>query len=341
MTLRLEDIGRMAGVSRSTVSRVINHEPNVSPEVRARVEDVIRRTGYTPNAAARSLVSRRTGVIGLVIPSLVHNLFEDPYFARLIEGITKASNGAGTTLSLFLFQTEAEERELYPRVVESGFVDGVIITATRMGDPLLAKMAVSRIPIVMVGRPDIDGVSYVDVDNRAGARAATEHLVRLGRRRIALIAAPSNTTTGADRQLGFVDGLADHGLILDPQLRAVGDFSEPSGYSAMTSLLDQRPDAVFAASDAMALGAMRALRDAGLEVPGDVAVAGFDGFAASESSSPPLTTVRQPVGETAQRAVDLLNRLIRGDVEPPVADIVPVELVVRGSTLPHAAGREP
>jgi DNA-binding LacI/PurR family transcriptional regulator len=122
--LKLEDIGRMAGVSRATVSRVVNGEQNVRPEVRARVEDVIRRTGYTPNAAARSLVSKRTGVIGLVIPSRVHNLFEDPYFALLIQGVTLASNRAGTTLSLFLFQSEAEERELYPRVVESGFLDG-------------------------------------------------------------------------------------------------------------------------------------------------------------------------------------------------------------------------
>ena len=128
-----------------------------------------------------------------------------------------------------------------------------------------------------------------------------------------------------------------HGDLADPEeARAVLDRDLPH----VEAVLDGRQDAI-AASDAMALGAMRALRDAGLEVPGDVAVAGFDGFAASESSSPPLTTVRQPVGETAQRAVDLLNRLIRGDVEPPVADIVPVELVVRGSTLPHAAGREP
>ena len=340
MRLRLEDIGRMAGVSRSTVSRVINDEPNVSPDVRTRVEEVIRRTGYTPHAAARSLVSRRSGIIGLVIPSRVHELFEDPYFARLIRDVTVAGNTAGTTLSLFLFQTEGEEREIYPRVVEAGFVDGVLITATRMGDPLMARMKASSMPIVMIGRPDIEDVSYVDVDNRGGARRVAEHLFDLGRERIATIAAPANTTTGADRHLGFVDGLTGRGVTVDPELRVVGDYSERSGYEAMASLLEARPDAVFAASDAMALGAMRAVREAGLGIPEDIAVCGFDGFAASESAVPPLTTVRQPVDVTAQRAVELLNRLIAGEVSGPVSELVPVDLVVRQSTAGRGSGGE-
>ncbi len=332
MRLKLEDIGRMAGVSRSTVSRVINDEPNVSPEARARVDEVIRRTGFTPHAAARSLVSRRSGILGLVIPSRVHDLFEDPYFARLIRDVTVAGNTAGTTLSLFLFQTEEEEREIYPRVVESGFVDGVLITATRIGDPLLTRMRASSMPIVMIGRPDTDGVSYVDVDNRGGARRVAEHLVDLGRQRIAMIAAPANTTTGADRHLGFVDGLTERGVVADPELRVVGDYSEASGYEGMKSLLAERPDAVFAASDAMAIGAMRAIREAGLAIPDDIAVAGFDGFTASESTDPPLTTVRQPVDATAQHAVRLLNRLIDGEIHEPTAEVVPVELLPRRST---------
>ena len=151
VNLTLEDIGRLAGVSRSTVSRVINDQASVRPDVRARVQEVITRTGYSPNVAARSLVSGRSGVIGLVIPSRVHSLFEDPYFPRLIQGISAASNQSGNTLSLFLFQNEEEESEIYPRVVTSGVLDGLIITATRMADPLLARMAGGEIPIVMVG----------------------------------------------------------------------------------------------------------------------------------------------------------------------------------------------
>jgi DNA-binding LacI/PurR family transcriptional regulator len=330
--LKLEDIGRMAGVSRATVSRVVNGEQNVRPEVRQRVEDVIRRTGYSPNAAARSLVSKRTGVIGLVIPSRVHSLFEDPYFAQLIQGVTLASNRAGTTLSLFLFQTEAEERDLYPRVVESGFLDGVIITATRMGDPLVARMTSRGMPLVMVGRPELDDVSYVDVDNRAGAAMAGRHLVDIGRRRIGVIGAPTNTTAGRDRLDGFLDGLSDRGRSFDTDLRADGDFSEASGYEAMGVLLERGVDAVFVASDTMAFGALRAARERGLDVPHDVAVVGFDGFTASQNSVPPLTTVRQPVADTAARAVELLLGLVSGEQTAPTSIVLPVELVVRSTT---------
>jgi DNA-binding LacI/PurR family transcriptional regulator len=339
--LKLEDIGRMAGVSRATVSRVVNGEQNVRPEVRERVENVIRRTGYTPNAAARSLVSKRTGVIGLVIPSRVHNLFEDPYFAQLIQGVTLASNRFGTTLSLFLFQSEAEERELYPRVVESGFLDGIIITATRMGDPLVARMTARGIPLVMIGRPDVDDISYVDVDNRAGATEAARHLVDIGRRRIGLIGAPTNTTAGRDRLDGFLAGLADRGQPFDTQLRADGDFSESSGYEAMRLLIDRDVDGVFVASDTMAFGALRAVREFDLEVPDDVAMVGFDGFTASQNSVPPLTTIRQPVADTAARAVEILIGLISGELTAPTSSVLPVELVVRATTGAHLQSPQP
>jgi LacI family transcriptional regulator len=330
--LKLEDIGRMAGVSRSTVSRVVNGEPSVRPEVRARVEAVIRETGYTPHAAARSLVSNRTGVVGLVIPSRVHSLFEDPYFARLIQGITLGSNRAGVTLSLFLAETEEEERDLYPRVVESGFIDGVIVTATRTGDPLVARMASRQIPLVMVGRPDLPEVSYVDVDNRDGARQAARHLVDIGATRIGMIGAPTNTTAGADRLEGFAAGLEECDRQLDPELLEVGDFSEMSGHAAMQVLLDRGVDAVFAASDTMALGGLRALRERDLASPEDVAVIGFDGFRGSATSVPPLTTIEQPVADTASAAVELLLGLVAGTVPAPSSVVLPVHLVERAST---------
>jgi LacI family transcriptional regulator len=339
--LKLEDIGRMAGVSRSTVSRVVNGETSVRPEVRERVEAVIRETGYSPNAAARSLVSNRTGVIGLVIPSRVHSLFEDPYFARLIQGITLGSNQAGVTLSLFVAQTEDDERELYPRVVESGFLDGVIITATRMGDPLVARMASRQIPLVMVGRPDLAEVSYVDVDNRDGARQVARHLVGIGASRIGMIGAPTNTTAGTDRLEGFVAELGEHGRELEPELLVEGDFSEPSGHAAMRVLVERGADAVFAASDTMALGALRAAHDLGVDVPGDVAVVGFDGFGASERSLPPLTTIEQPVSDTAGRAVELLLELVSGAQSSPTSVVLPVQLVERESTARSSLGARP
>lgn len=332
MRLKLEDIGRMAGVSRSTVSRVVNGEGNVRPEVRHRVEAVIRETGYTPNAAARSLVSNRSGVIGLVIPSRVHSLFEDPYFARLIQGITLGSNQAGVTLSLFLFQSEEEERELSPRVIESGFLDGVIITATRMGDQLVERIASRNLPLVMVGRPALEHISYVDVDNRFGAEMAARHLVETGGDRIGVISAPANTTTGVDRLEGFVAGLAECGRRLDPELNIVGDFTEASGCAAMHVLLDRGVDAVFAASDTMAIGALRAVRERDVTVPDEVTIVGFDGFGASEKSAPPLTTIRQPVADTAARAVEMLVGLIAGELSSPTASVLPVELIARQTT---------
>jgi LacI family transcriptional regulator len=329
--LTLEDIGRLAGVSRSTVSRVINDQASVNPEVRERVRSVIARTGYTPNVVARSLVSGRTGVIGLVIPSRVHALFEDPYFSRLIQGISAASNQAGNTLSLFIFQNEEEEAALYPRVVKSGVLDGLILTATRMADPLLARMAVGEIPLVIVGRPDVEGVSYVDVDNQGGGLRAATHLADLGYERIGLIGAPVSTTAGIDRLNGFTEGLALRGLSLHPDLRVDGDFSGESGHLAMQQLIPHRPDAIFAASDTMAAGALRALREAGVRVPEDIALMGFDGLPASERSVPPLTTIRQPVTETGARAVQMLNELVSGAAHRPLVEIMPVELVVRDS----------
>ena len=331
MSLTLEDIGRLAGVSRSTVSRVINDQASVSPNVRARVQEVIQRTGYAPNVAARSLVSGRTGVIGLVIPSRVHALFEDPYFGRLIQGISAASNQSGNALSLFLFQNEEEEAQLYPRVVTSRMLDGLIITATRMADPLLARITQGEIPVVMVGKPDVEGISYVDVDNHGGALQAASHLCGLGYERIGLIGAPVTTTAGVDRLNGFIEGLALCGRALHPSLRRDGDFSESSGYDAMQHLLAHDPDAVFVASDTMALGALRALRDRGLQVPQDVAIVGFDGLQGSESAVPALTTIRQPVAETGSRAVHLLNDLVGGVTSTPVTEVMPVELVVRES----------
>ncbi len=332
MKLTLEDIGRMAGVSRSTVSRVINDQHSVSPDVRRRVQEIIDRTGFIPNIAARSLASNRTGVLGLVIPSRVHSLFQDPYFGMLIQGISRASNEAGTTLSLFLFETEEEELRLYPRIVASGLVDGVILTASRMGDPLQTRLIDGSIPFVMVGRPDNqDKVSYVDPDNVGGARQAAVHLCNLGYRRVGYVGAPMSTTAGITRLEGFREGLADCGNALDPELRADGDFTEASGYAAMQQLIRRGPEAVFVASDTMAVGALRALKEAGLRVPDDVGVVSFDGLPASENAVPPLTTVRQPIAETGAAAVEMLLDLLSGKLTSPVSRILPTELVVRES----------
>ncbi|MDH3302315.1 MAG: LacI family transcriptional regulator [Acidimicrobiia bacterium] len=332
--VNLEEIGRMAGVSRSTVSRVVNGSPNVSPDVRARVEAVIAETGYQPHAAARSLASNRTGVFGLVIPSAAEALFDDPYFGRLILGITSATNSMGTTLALFLFDQESDENSIIPRVVNPGLVDGVIVTATQMGDPLIDHLQRVEMPFVVVGRPDNGRSMFsVDADNRGGARLAARHLVGLGYRRIGLISPPSNTTAGLDRRNGFLEGLADSGASSGGFI-SEGNWTEESGRLAMETLLastTSRPDAVFVGSDRMAVGALRAIREAGLSCPSDVAVVSFDGILPPDRTMPRLTSVTQPVAEVGERAARLLASIVDGTVTTPEHVVFSTHLVIRES----------
>lgn len=329
--LTLEEIGRLAGVSRSTVSRVINGHEDVSEDVKTRVLEVVRDTGYRPNRAARSLVSSRTGLLGLVIPSGIHNLFQDPYFGRLIQGVTRAANAAEQTLSLFLFEDRNEELELYERVIANGMVDGVIVTATTMQDPVVRRMQEDGTPFVMVGRPDEDNVPFVDVENREGARTATEHLIGHGATRLATIAGPSNTTTAVDRRNGFLDAAAAAGLDINTGLVAEADFTSRGAYDAMRSLLEHEPEAVFCASDTMAIGALAAIEAAGLSCPDDVAVVSFDDLVEPHQTSPSLTTVAQPVQRTGQEAVGLLLDVLDREAEDPPRILLPTELVVRSS----------
>ena len=329
--LTLEEIGRLAGGARSTVSRVVNDHPEVSPEVKRRVLAAIEDTGYRPNRAARSLVSNRTGLLGLVIPSRVKNLFQDPYFGRLIQGVTGAANRAELTLSLFLFEDRSEEIELYPRVIANGMLDGVIVTATSTADPLIERMLEDKTPFITVGRPDHDVISHVDVANREGAADGTRHLIEHGRRELATIAGPSNTPTGIDRRNGFLDAAAQAGVEIDSRRIVEADFTEVGAFEAATQVLTSRPDAIFCGSDTMARGALRAIEVAGRRVPDDIAIVSFDGLLEPHEISPPLTTVAQPVRRTGEEAVRLLVDIVDGGAEPPRRTILPTELIVRRS----------
>ena len=332
--LTLEEIGQIAGVSRSTVSRVINNHPNIRPAVRQRVEDVIRQTGYQPNSAARSLASSQSRVFGLVMPSILQSAFADPYYPLVIQAISHACNQNDYTPALFLFQTSEEEEKMSQRIVASGLIDGLIVTADTINSTFVSKIQQYDIPFVQIGRPlttHAASISYVDVDNEAGAYLATSHLVQLGYRRIGQLATVHNTA-GADRDTGFRQALADRGLAVDEALVKVSDFSEAGGYQAMQDLLNQQPEAVFAQSDAIALGAVRAIRDRGLGVPDDIAVVGFDDMPLAANADPPLTTVRQPINRTGMLAVETLIDIVRTTPEPARHIVLPVELVIRASS---------
>lgn len=331
-SLTLERVAELAGVSRSTVSRVINGQTGVKPDVRERVLSVISQTGYQPNLAARALASSRSGIIGVVIPHAVSTLFTDPYFPRLLQGITQASNASDLTLSLFLFHTEEEEEKIHGRLLTAGFLDGIIIASSHFGDPLFPHLIDYEIPFVVLGRQDqYPQTSFVDVDNLTGAYAATSHLLRLGYRRVAHITGPQNMVAGVDRLAGYRQALSDRGHAQEAEMIAIGDFSEAGGYVAMQRLLPVRPDAVFAASDQLALGAWRAIREAGLRVPEDIALVGFDDLLPPDTGRPRLTTIRQPVVRSGVEAVNVLLDIIDNGLTPPRRVILDTQLVIRES----------
>jgi len=328
--LTLEDIAKKAGVSRSTVSRVINDYPHVREDVRKRVLQIIQSTGYHPNAAARTLASQRSWMIGFVLPRSVSSFFSDPYFPRLTQGVAQACNQNNYTLGLFLVGTKEDEEKIFPRVSRKGLLDGILVQSGQIGDQLIERLANSNIPLVIAGRPfQSDGVSYIDVDNINAAYNAVSHLILLGYRRIGMIAGPTNTTVGIDRREGFVKALIERGQNFDESFFIEGDFTEESGYYAMKRLLDVKPDAIFAASDIMAIGAMRAAREAGLSIPDDIAFVGFDDLPIATLLKPRLTTVRQPVNQFGIKAVEILIDLIENGVKPTRRIILDTELIIR------------
>ena len=333
MPLTLKEIARQAGVSRSTVSRVLNDQPNVSARARGQVLAVTERLNFQPNAIARSLASGRSRVIGLVIPVGVSSFFTDPFFPSLTQGIAAACNSHDYTVALWLADAE-HERQIARKIIHGGLVDGVIVASALIDDPMIPMLVQSRIPLVLVGRhPADDRISYVDVDNRASSKAMVGYLLELGHRRIATVTGPRAAIVSRDRLSGYGAALDAWGIPSDPSLVVEGDFSEDSGYTAMKPLLarPERPDAVFAASDSMALGVLRALREAGIRVPEEVAVAGFDDAPFAARTEPPLTTVRQPIQQIGTVAAERLFEVIENPNTPPRRTILPTELVIRAS----------
>jgi len=328
----LEEVAALAGVSRSTVSRVVNNSPKVKDDAVIAVQRAIDELGYVPNRAARSLASRRTQVLALVVPESTAKVFADPFFASVVQGVALTLAETEYTLNMVFASEAAPEKTR--RYLLGGNVDGALVVSHHSGDHSYARLG-NSLPIVFGGRPleDDEGHSFfVDVANVDGARTVTQHLIDIGRRNIAAIAGPQDMPAGADRLAGWRDALRASGL--DDSLVEVADFSPRQGTEAMRRLLDSgRPiDAVFASNDQMAAGALTALRERGLSVPEAVAVAGFDGDYFGEASDPPLTTVVQPSTGLGETMANVLVRLIAGDPVDRVT-IMPTELLVRGSTV--------
>lgn len=328
----LEQVAVEANVSRGTASRVVNGSLEVSPYALRAVREAIRKLGYVPNHAARSLVTRRSDTVLLVVSESEDRVFGEPFFASIVRGVSRELSTTSLQLNLVMAST-ARQHDRVEQLVANGHVDGVMLISLHGDDPLPQNLAAAGAPVALIGRPmsEVDGVPYVDADNEAGARTATEHLYRQGRRRIATITGPQDMAAGRDRLSGY--RLALRGRRGVTRLVVAGDFGQASGEAAMRELLVKDPglDAVFAASDPMAAGAVRALRAAGRRVPDDVAVIGFDDSELARNTDPQLTSVSQPAQQMGRKVTELLIAQLRDPETRLRPVILPTELVRRES----------
>ncbi|MFD3942048.1 LacI family DNA-binding transcriptional regulator [Streptomyces sp. NPDC058579] len=329
----LEAVAERAGVSRATVSRVVNGGAGVREALAEKVREAVAELGYVPNHAARTLVTRRNGAVAVIIAEPEFRIFSDPFFEQQVRGISRELTAHDAQLVL-LWVEGPGDHERIARYLGGGHVDGALAFSLHTDDQLPEIVRRAQVPTVFGGRPGWTPVGdptvpYVDCDNRGGARDAVRHLRSLGRRTIAHITGPGDQTSSLDRLAGYRDELPEAG----PELVAEGAFTEESGARAMAELLRRRPDldGVFAANDLMASGALRVLREQGRRVPDDVALVGFDDMLqVAEATDPPLTTVRQDIEGMGRLMVRLLMGTLDGTGVPePV--ITATELVRRAS----------
>jgi DNA-binding LacI/PurR family transcriptional regulator len=322
----LEDVAAYAGVSRSTASRALNEETYVSPKAREAVLAAARDLGYSPNQAARSLVTKRTGAVALVLSEPESKVLDDPYFLTVMRAAFRELANRGCQM-LVMFVDTRDDIPRTMKFLDGGHVDGALVFAPHSGDPLPTALKLLRVP---AGR----GLYTVDYDNVSGARLAVEHLLERGRRKIVTVCGSQDHPAAQDRLTGWLKTLAEHGMVTEGRAEN-GDFTRSGGEAAMNRLLDRLPDldAVFAASDPMAVGVLHALRTAGKRVPEDVAVVGFDDNPSiAPGLTPPLTSVHQDPGEQVKQMVLILLDLLAGGTPAVKRRVLPVNLTVRASS---------
>ena len=342
-----QDVAKLAGVSRTTVSFVLNEVPGVkiSAETRQRVLQAARELNYYPTAAARSLASGKTRRIGLILGQGKDRLAADAFLPTFLQGITASVNRRSYLLVVQLSEA-VSTHEAYSRLIREQQVDGLILSGPRSDNQILDELAEDEFPLILHGRLEGRGFPWVDVDNKAGGYLATNHLIGLGHRRIGFISNAPLSYAGADERFaGYRAALGEHDIPLDQDLVQTAAFVPQSGRTAMGALLSlpDRPTAVFAASDVVAIGAMGAAQDAGLRIPEDMAIVGFDDIFLAAHICPPLTTVRVPAYGLGWTAADVLITLIEGE-EDVSSVTLETELVVRescGAYLQTDSGRPP
>ncbi len=335
--LTIEDIARLAGVSRSTVSRVINGQSGVRPAVRERVQEVIVSNGYAPQAAARQLVTQRTRAIGLILPDMADNIFGNPIFALMGQGVSQVCTQEGYVSMQFMGQRNVEE-EMFFSLLRSRHFDGVILISGEYGDPCPAFLKNANIPYVRIGHdPNQNDLKYVDINNVEAARSAVRHLARLGHRRIAMIKGLARDICSAERYEGYKQALFEAGIALDEELVGEGDWTAACGYKLTRRFLQlsSPPTALFSSNDIMVAGVVRAVHESGIKVPDDLAIVGFDDLDQTTMIFPELTTIRQPCVEMGASAAKMLIEQLEHENTEQEHAILPTTLVIRESCGYH------
>ncbi len=347
MAPTIRDVARAADVSVGTVSNVLNNSPLVKEETRHRVLAAIAALDFHPDAAARSIITKRTNTIGLVrteIRPRSDKIESDPFVLDLIEGVTSAAAETGVGLTFWTIPAGSRETALYRRLVGGRGVDGLILFGLRDEDPRVPLLLARQFPFVLFGRWDGEPpLHWIDVDGAHGVGLAVDHLAELGHRRIAYLAPPAEQPLAAYRWQGFADGMARAGLPIDPSLIVEGDYSEASGEAAALHLLSltEPPTALICNNDRMAIGAMRAGGWRGRTAGRDWSVIGFDDIPGARFSVPPLTTIRQPIHEIGVQLFNLLMAVIgRQPTDGLTGRLIKPELRIRESTAapPSLAG---
>ena len=339
MKATIYHVARRARVSTATVSRFLNGTGPVAAETRHRIEQAIRVLGYRPNTVARSLVTKATHTLALLMPDITN-----PFFPDLVKGIQLLADERGYTVLLCSVAGDAAREEEYLEMLSAKQVDGALLVGLVCGREAIARFAGHGIPIVSLDRNiDYPTAPLVQVNHRRGARAATEHLLQLGHRLVAHLSGPIGLRVSHERLAGYREALSRAGVAYDPRLVVSGDFTEEAGYEGIEALLRRATPftAVFAANDLAAIGATAALRDGGRRVPEDVSVVGFDDIRLAAYTSPALTTIRQPTYEMGRRATELLIDAVHGRTLGPGRQVVfEGELIIRASSTSVAAAQQ-
>lgn len=335
MSVTIKDVAKVAGVSPSTVSRVISNHPRISPATVKKVKAIMEDLGYHPNIMAKSLVSKTTQTIGIILPKPAEELLLNLFFSEVIRGIVAQATRAGYDVMMTSGASEREEVEAISRLVRGRRIDGVILLYSRKNDPVVQFLKESDFPFVIIGRnDDYPDLLMVDNDNVLAAYDATRHLIQLGHERIGFVSGPPNMFVSRDRQEGFQQAILDAGLPMRQEWIVEGEFLQESGYRAMSFFmsLPERPTALVVIDDVVSFGIMRALHELGYKVPEQLSIVSFNNIPLAELASPPITSIDIGIYQLGYTASQALLYSIQGDSAGQRRYLIPHRLMVRESS---------